>query len=118
MQYPDGYLEAQEAAAKDKKRPHEDTEDEISSPTKKRKKNAYKLDAKIKDAILSDNDNEKLWNECKSLFEEGKQAFLNKVEELFRCICCQEIVYMPVSTECKHNICKVSTVKPILCSFI
>lgn len=36
------------------------------------------------------------------------QKFLQKVEELFTCICCQEIVFKPVTTECSHNVCKVS----------
>ena len=36
------------------------------------------------------------------------QKFLQKVEELFTCICCQDIVYKPVTTTCAHNICKVS----------
>lgn len=36
------------------------------------------------------------------------QRFLNKVEEVFLCICCQEVVYQPVTTECQHNVCRVS----------
>lgn len=23
------------------------------------------------------------------------------------CVCCQELVYQPVTTECLHNVCKV-----------
>lgn len=36
------------------------------------------------------------------------QKFLNKVEEVFLCICCQEVVYQPITTECQHNVCRVS----------
>lgn len=36
------------------------------------------------------------------------QKFLNKVEEAFLCICCQEVVFRPVTTVCQHNVCKVS----------
>lgn len=25
------------------------------------------------------------------------------------CVCCQELVYQPVTTECFHNVCKVSS---------
>ncbi|XP_029819737.1 E3 ubiquitin-protein ligase UHRF1 [Manacus vitellinus] len=32
--------------------------------------------------------------------------FLNKVEEAFLCICCQEVVFRPVTTVCQHNVCK------------
>lgn len=28
------------------------------------------------------------------------------------CVCCQELVYQPVTTECLHNVCKVSTHEP------
>lgn len=34
------------------------------------------------------------------------QSFLNAVEERFLCICCQELVVKPVTTECKHNVCQ------------
>lgn len=35
------------------------------------------------------------------------QKFLNKVEEVFLCICCQEVVFQPITTECQHNVCRV-----------
>lgn len=38
------------------------------------------------------------------------QKFLSKVEEAFQCICCQELVYRPITTVCQHNVCKVSRV--------
>lgn len=40
------------------------------------------------------------------------QAFLSKVEETFQCICCQELVFQPVTTVCQHNVCKVSAWLP------
>jgi hypothetical protein len=39
------------------------------------------------------------------------QVFLSKVEEAFQCICCQELVFRPVTTVCQHNVCKVSRQK-------
>lgn len=35
------------------------------------------------------------------------QVFLSKVKEAFQCICCQELVFRPVTTVCQHNVCKV-----------
>lgn len=35
------------------------------------------------------------------------QKFLSRVEETFQCICCQELVFRPVTTVCQHNVCKV-----------
>lgn len=35
------------------------------------------------------------------------QKFLSEVEEAFQCICCQELVFRPVTTACQHNVCKV-----------
>lgn len=109
LQYPDGYLEAQEVAAGNKKRSHKDNDDSLSNTPQKVKRNSVnKLSAAIMDGMSKDIDNEKLWNECRSLLKDGKQSFLNKVGELFKCICCQEIVYKPITTECRHNFCKVS----------
>lgn len=71
------------------------------------------MNEKIAKAIKNDEFNTKLWNECRSFLKSGKQVFLSKVEELFMCICCQEVVYLPVSTECKHNVCKVRILRII-----
>uniref|UniRef100_A0A671PZS0 E3 ubiquitin-protein ligase UHRF n=1 Tax=Sinocyclocheilus anshuiensis TaxID=1608454 RepID=A0A671PZS0_9TELE len=30
--------------------------------------------------------------------------FLRKVEQLFMCVCCQELSFQPVTTECSHNV--------------
>lgn len=68
----------------------------------------YKIATDVETLINADIGNEKLWYECKEVLTNGKQVFLSKVEELFICICCQEILYKPVLTSCKHNICQVS----------
>ncbi|XP_036289916.1 E3 ubiquitin-protein ligase UHRF2 isoform X4 [Pipistrellus kuhlii] len=34
------------------------------------------------------------------------QNFLKKLEQSFMCVCCQELVYQPVTTDCLHNVCK------------
>ena len=38
------------------------------------------------------------------------QKFLSDVGEKFLCICCQEVVFEPVTTACGHNTCKVGKV--------
>nr|F6UA42.2 RecName: Full=E3 ubiquitin-protein ligase UHRF1; AltName: Full=RING-type E3 ubiquitin transferase UHRF1; AltName: Full=Ubiquitin-like PHD and RING finger domain-containing protein 1; AltName: Full=Ubiquitin-like-containing PHD and RING finger domains protein 1 [Xenopus tropicalis] len=123
MQYPDGYLES--LASKEREKENK-TEDELSeSPSKgKRKRNSagsglsdakstpkktkvesYKLSLDQKTLIKQDDLNAKLWREVMSFLKEGPK-FLSKVEETFLCICCQEVVYEPITTECHHNICK------------
>ncbi|PKK19700.1 ubiquitin-like with PHD and ring finger domains 1 [Columba livia] len=135
MQYPEGYLEAVANKDKEKENNGDDDFDTlgkrrrkrksaggeeklISSPTgtpKKTKVEPYKLTSQQKSLIKSDEANEKLWNEVLEALKDGPkklipmfsfQKFLNKVEEAFLCICCQEVVFRPVTTVCQHNVCK------------
>uniref|UniRef100_A0A671PZS6 E3 ubiquitin-protein ligase UHRF n=1 Tax=Sinocyclocheilus anshuiensis TaxID=1608454 RepID=A0A671PZS6_9TELE len=43
--------------------------------------------------------------------------FLRKVEQLFMCVCCQELSFQPVTTECSHNVCKPSVYFPTCLTF-
>ncbi|KAL5021077.1 hypothetical protein ScPMuIL_000232 [Solemya velum] len=113
MQYPDGYLEAQaqkeaaETPNKGKgKRKRADSDSSPQKSEKKQKKLGYKVDPSVLKIIRSDSANKKLWAEALETTGEGAQKFLQKVEETFTCICCQEIVFKPVTTECLHSICK------------
>ncbi|XP_052555880.1 E3 ubiquitin-protein ligase UHRF1 isoform X1 [Tympanuchus pallidicinctus] len=123
MQYPEGYLEA--VANKDKENNGDDEFDTpgkgkrkrksagaeekvLNSPSgtpKKSKVEPYKLTSQQKSLIRNDEANEKLWNEVLDALKDGPK-FLNKVEEAFLCICCQEVVFRPVTTVCQHNVCK------------
>ncbi|NXR47120.1 UHRF1 ligase, partial [Hippolais icterina] len=125
MQYPEGYLEAVANKDKEKENNEDDEFDSpgkgkrkrksaggeeklISSPAgtpKKTKVEPYKLTSQQKSLIKSDEANEKLWNEVLGALKDGPK-FLNKVEEAFLCICCQEVVFRPVTTVCQHNVCK------------
>ncbi|XP_066551243.1 E3 ubiquitin-protein ligase UHRF1 isoform X3 [Amia ocellicauda] len=126
MQYPEGYLEAVAAKEKEKENKNEEEAvtdtptkgkrkrksqggDEKSSPNKRTPKKvkveAYKLTKEQKGLIKEDEQNKKLWDEAMQSLKEGPK-FLNKVEEMFLCICCQEVVYQPVTTECQHNVCR------------
>lgn len=55
--------------------------------------------------IKEDSQNQKLWDEVLSSIHEGPK-FLKIVEQTFMCVCCQELVYQPVTTACLHNVCK------------
>uniref|UniRef100_A0AAQ4RXE9 E3 ubiquitin-protein ligase UHRF n=1 Tax=Gasterosteus aculeatus aculeatus TaxID=481459 RepID=A0AAQ4RXE9_GASAC len=65
----------------------------------------YKLTQEQKSLIKNDKQNKKVWDEAMESLSLGPK-FLNKVEEIFHCICCQEVVYQPVTTECQHNVCR------------
>nr|XP_014342612.1 PREDICTED: E3 ubiquitin-protein ligase UHRF1 [Latimeria chalumnae] len=126
MQYPEGYLEAVankekekenkndeefEMASKGKRKRKSKTEDEVDSSLspkgspKKLKVEAYKLTPEQKTLIKEDEQNKKLWSSAMDALKEGPK-FLNIVEETFLCICCQEVVFRPITTECQHNVCK------------
>ncbi|XP_076371626.1 E3 ubiquitin-protein ligase UHRF1-like isoform X2 [Tachypleus tridentatus] len=114
MEYPEGYLEA--LTAKVKTEPEDGKKGKgkrsrgdlgCDSPSLKKKKLAvYQIPGDISKLIKKDKLNQKLWNECIAVVKEGQQVFLKKVQELFLCVCCQEVVFYPVTTKCSHNICK------------
>ncbi|NXO96753.1 UHRF1 ligase, partial [Certhia brachydactyla] len=125
MQYPEGYLEAVANKDKEKENNGDDEFDTLGKGKRKRKSaggeeslvtspegtpkktkvEPYKLTSQQKSLIKSDEANEKLWNEVLEALKDGPK-FLNKVEEAFLCICCQEVVFRPVTTVCQHNVCK------------
>uniref|UniRef100_A0A7N9ASH4 E3 ubiquitin-protein ligase UHRF n=1 Tax=Mastacembelus armatus TaxID=205130 RepID=A0A7N9ASH4_9TELE len=109
MQYPAGYQKEKENKNEAKrKRKSQGSESSKSSPAKTPKKmkvEVYKLSQQQKTLIKNDKANKKLWDEAMESLSLGPK-FLNKVEEVFLCICCQEVVYQPITTECQHNVCR------------
>lgn len=119
MQYPAGYQKEKENKneAEDvegtpnkskRKRKSQGSESAKTSPAKTPKKTkveAYKLTKEQKALIKSDEQNKKLWDEAMESLSLGPK-FLTKVEEVFLCICCQEVVFQPITTECQHNVCR------------
>ncbi|CAG0895764.1 unnamed protein product [Darwinula stevensoni] len=104
--YPPGYLEAMQEASEKKRR--SDLSSEEGSPAPKKRKScpaAYKPDEGLNKLIKADKANSKLWQESLIAAKQGKIAFINKVQDTFVCICCQELVCSPVTTSCAHNIC-------------
>lgn len=113
--YPEGHLEALEAKAQEleknagsaKRKSISDLLKTVPSPpsAKKVKKTGYQLENDLARLIEADSVNAKLWEECKEALGDTKQKFVNKVEERFLCICCQDVVCRPVTTPCHHNLC-------------
>uniref|UniRef100_A0A8B9K700 E3 ubiquitin-protein ligase UHRF n=1 Tax=Astyanax mexicanus TaxID=7994 RepID=A0A8B9K700_ASTMX len=99
VQYPPGYLEAM--ANKSKK-------EELEEPKSKRLKEgeAFELSEQQRSLIQQDQANKKVWDEALGFLVEGPN-FLRKVEQIFMCVCCQELALQPVTTACQHNVCKV-----------
>uniref|UniRef100_A0A2K6D806 E3 ubiquitin-protein ligase UHRF n=1 Tax=Macaca nemestrina TaxID=9545 RepID=A0A2K6D806_MACNE len=79
---------------------------------KRSKVEPYSLTAQQSSLIREDKSNAKLWNEVLASLKDRPasgspfQLFLSKVEEAFQCICCQELVFRPITTVCQHNVCK------------
>ncbi|NXB81996.1 UHRF2 ligase, partial [Donacobius atricapilla] len=131
VQYPEGYLEAMASKEKkdkvkkqtvkqeptsqsngNQKRTIDDagTEEPTSTPKAMRmgdggKGEAFQLTQEQQWLIREDCMNQKLWDEVLASLKEGPN-FLKKLEQSFMCVCCQELVYQPVTTECLHNVCK------------
>ncbi|XP_064357128.1 E3 ubiquitin-protein ligase UHRF2-like isoform X1 [Dromaius novaehollandiae] len=130
VQYPEGYLEAmaskekkdkvkkqtvkQESTSQSNGNQKRTIDDGIEEPTNTSKAmrmgdggkgEAFQLTQQQQWLIKEDCMNQKLWDEVLASLEEGPN-FLKKLEQSFMCVCCQELVYQPVTTECLHNVCK------------
>uniref|UniRef100_A0A8C6RXX4 E3 ubiquitin-protein ligase UHRF n=1 Tax=Nannospalax galili TaxID=1026970 RepID=A0A8C6RXX4_NANGA len=129
MQYPEGYLEALANKEKGTGKHSKALQQEPADPStpekgkwkrkcagpgqpshrtsKKTKLEPHTLPPQQHSLIKDDKTNAKLWNEVLKSLQDGPfQVFLSKVEEAFQCICCQELVFRPVTTVCQHNVCK------------
>lgn len=120
LQYPAGYpsdKEGKKTKGQSKKQTSEGTkrpasDDECPSDSKVQRTadsteavEAFQLTPQQQRLIKEDCQNQKLWDEVLASLVEGPN-FLKKLEQSFMCVCCQELVYQPVTTECFHNVCK------------
>uniref|UniRef100_A0A8C2WJI8 E3 ubiquitin-protein ligase UHRF n=1 Tax=Cyclopterus lumpus TaxID=8103 RepID=A0A8C2WJI8_CYCLU len=109
VQYPPGYLAAM--ANKTKKeacaRPGRAESSPAAEPPSKKVKieETFQLSEQQQQLIREDTANKKLWDEAMGYLKEG-QNFLQKMEPLFMCVCCQELAFQPITTACSHNVCK------------
>ncbi|KAL2099606.1 hypothetical protein ACEWY4_004000 [Coilia grayii] len=74
-------------------------------PQKEKEVEAFHLTEEQQNLIREDQPNKKLWDEATNFLLEGPN-FLKKVEQMFMCVCCQELAYQPITTICLHNVCK------------
>ncbi|XP_058473165.1 E3 ubiquitin-protein ligase UHRF2-like [Solea solea] len=65
----------------------------------------FKLSEQQQQLITEDTANKKLWDEAMEHLKEGPN-FLRKMEQIFMCVCCQELAFQPITTVCTHNVCK------------
>uniref|UniRef100_A0A4W4FEB1 E3 ubiquitin-protein ligase UHRF n=1 Tax=Electrophorus electricus TaxID=8005 RepID=A0A4W4FEB1_ELEEL len=81
--------------------------EEPAEPRVKRLRDAeaFVLSEQQRSLIQEDQANRKLWDEAMSFIMEGPN-FLRKVEQIFMCVCCQELAFQPITTPCQHNVCK------------
>uniref|UniRef100_A0A665VX23 E3 ubiquitin-protein ligase UHRF n=1 Tax=Echeneis naucrates TaxID=173247 RepID=A0A665VX23_ECHNA len=109
VQYPPGYLAAM--ANKTKKeacaRPGRGELSQAEQPPSKRVKieETFQLSEQQQQLIREDTANKKLWDEAMEHLKEGPN-FLRKMEQIFMCVCCQELAFQPITTVCSHNVCK------------
>ncbi|XP_015791215.2 E3 ubiquitin-protein ligase UHRF1-like, partial [Tetranychus urticae] len=111
---PPGFIETfPKRSSKKRKVDHIDQNDLI---VKRLKVTPYKLPSNVVDLIQQDKQNSHLWKEIIKSTAEGEKVFLSRVEESFRCACCLEIVFKPVTTFCSHNMCKVTFFSELIIS--
>ncbi|KAG7224051.1 hypothetical protein INR49_015308 [Caranx melampygus] len=78
-----------------------------AEPPSKRVKieETFQLSEQQQQLIREDTANKKLWDEAMEHLKEGPN-FLRKMEQIFMCVCCQELAFQPITTICSHNVCK------------
>ncbi|KAF3702019.1 E3 ubiquitin-protein ligase UHRF2 [Channa argus] len=78
-----------------------------AEPPSKRVKieETFQLSEQQQQLIREDTANKKLWDEAMEHLKEGPN-FLRKMEQIFMCVCCQELAFQPITTICLHNVCK------------
>ncbi|XP_029941530.1 E3 ubiquitin-protein ligase UHRF2 [Salarias fasciatus] len=83
-----------------------DAPPDTEPPSKRAKvEEAFQLSEQQQQLIQEDTANRKLWDEAMENLKEGPN-FLRKMEQIFMCVCCQELAFQPVTTACSHNVCK------------
>ncbi|XP_005803824.1 E3 ubiquitin-protein ligase UHRF2 [Xiphophorus maculatus] len=79
---------------------------ETEPPPKRVKiEETFQLTEQQQQLIQDDTTNKKLWDEAMEHIKEGPN-FLRKLEQIFMCVCCQELAFQPITTVCSHNVCK------------
>uniref|UniRef100_A0A8D2ZN14 E3 ubiquitin-protein ligase UHRF n=1 Tax=Scophthalmus maximus TaxID=52904 RepID=A0A8D2ZN14_SCOMX len=106
VQYPPGYLSAMANKTKKEACARPESSPAAEPPSKRVKiEETFQLSEQQQQLIREDTANKKLWDEAMENLKEGPN-FLRKMEQIFMCVCCQELAFQPVTTVCSHNVCK------------
>uniref|UniRef100_A0A665VWB3 E3 ubiquitin-protein ligase UHRF n=1 Tax=Echeneis naucrates TaxID=173247 RepID=A0A665VWB3_ECHNA len=107
VQYPPGYLAAMANKTKKEACARPGQLSQAEQPPSKRVKieETFQLSEQQQQLIREDTANKKLWDEAMEHLKEGPN-FLRKMEQIFMCVCCQELAFQPITTVCSHNVCK------------
>uniref|UniRef100_A0A3B5QRA0 E3 ubiquitin-protein ligase UHRF n=1 Tax=Xiphophorus maculatus TaxID=8083 RepID=A0A3B5QRA0_XIPMA len=106
VQYPPGYLAAMANKTKKEACARPESSPETEPPPKRVKiEETFQLTEQQQQLIQDDTTNKKLWDEAMEHIKEGPN-FLRKLEQIFMCVCCQELAFQPITTVCSHNVCK------------
>ncbi|XP_070780847.1 E3 ubiquitin-protein ligase UHRF2-like [Enoplosus armatus] len=91
----------------EQKTTRDDESSPAAEPPSKRVKieETFHLSEQQQQLIREDIANKKLWDEAMGNLKEGPN-FLRKMEQIFMCVCCQELAFQPITTICSHNVCK------------
>lgn len=87
---------------------------EKTMPMEKEKYNDvvnYQLPLQILKLIEEDTKNKKAWDEVLPCAACGYQAFIESVKENFNCVCCQDVVQLPILLPCAHIFCQQCTTR-------
>merc|ERR1712088_828022 len=120
--YPEGYLEAEAEKEKAKEKEagkageESQEEEEVSQDSQEEKKEegqaskkqktvVFQIPAEWSKLIEEDTKNANTWAQVKEKSMKTRKELTDYVEETFGCIVCMDIVFMPVTTACSHNIC-------------
>ena len=77
-----------------------------SAKDERLEREAFALDSKTKKLIEMDQKNEKQWNQVLECPVHDKKTLVRKLEEVFKCAVCQDLLVDPVTTDCGHSVCR------------
>jgi hypothetical protein len=89
----------QEEEEKNRVRSEEEETDTKRTKVQESQVVAFKPDKKLATLIEADVLNQHNWAEVMAECPKGRPKFVD-------CVCCQDVVVNPVTTECKHNTCR------------
>lgn len=81
---------------------------------KRPKMASFSVTEKQMKLIKKDKRNDAMWKECLKEGKKGAAAFFKKLEDVFACAICQQVVHRPVTLACNHTLCMVSASRMLM----